>query len=124
MTIELVMRRLPGRLSIATQPPVDAIVSVDNSMIGKAPYGPVELQPGEHSVSVQADRYLPFADVINMVGLGREELLSVQLVRRWSNVEFNSEPAAHLRPRSGDCCVFCSYGTVKCPPIQADSGCV
>lgn len=25
---------------------------------------------------------------------------------------------AVLRPQPGDCCVFCSYGTVKCPPIQ------
>jgi hypothetical protein len=25
---------------------------------------------------------------------------------------------ARLRPKSGDCCVFCSYGTVKCPPMQ------
>jgi hypothetical protein len=25
---------------------------------------------------------------------------------------------ATLRPKSGDCCVFCSYGTVPCPPIQ------
>lgn len=24
-----------------------------------------------------------------------------------------------LRPKAGDCCVFCSYGTNKCPPIQA-----
>lgn len=24
-----------------------------------------------------------------------------------------------LRPKAGDCCVFCSYGTVPCPPIQA-----
>ena len=23
-----------------------------------------------------------------------------------------------LRPKKGDCCVFCSYGTVPCPPIQ------
>ena len=23
-----------------------------------------------------------------------------------------------LRPLAGDCCVFCSYGTVACPPIQ------
>jgi hypothetical protein len=23
-----------------------------------------------------------------------------------------------LRPRAGDCCVFCSYGSVPCPPIQ------
>ncbi|MEP6891355.1 MAG: GDCCVxC domain-containing (seleno)protein [Nitrospirota bacterium] len=23
-----------------------------------------------------------------------------------------------LRPMSGDCCVFCSYGSVPCPPVQ------
>ncbi|WP_321790316.1 GDCCVxC domain-containing (seleno)protein [Burkholderia pyrrocinia] len=23
-----------------------------------------------------------------------------------------------LRPLPGDCCVFCSYGSTKCPPIQ------
>jgi hypothetical protein len=23
-----------------------------------------------------------------------------------------------LRPRPGDCCVFCSYGSVKCPSRQ------
>ncbi|HEX9610476.1 MAG TPA: GDCCVxC domain-containing (seleno)protein [Gemmatimonadales bacterium] len=26
-----------------------------------------------------------------------------------------------LRPRPGDCCVFCSYGSVKCPPRQHDA---
>lgn len=25
---------------------------------------------------------------------------------------------AVLRPKSGDCCVYCSYGTVPCPPVQ------
>ena len=28
-----------------------------------------------------------------------------------------------LRPKPGDCCVFCSYGSVKCPPMQARQGC-
>ncbi|WP_041394370.1 GDCCVxC domain-containing (seleno)protein [Photobacterium profundum] len=23
-----------------------------------------------------------------------------------------------LKPKQGDCCVYCSYGTVPCPPIQ------
>ena len=27
-----------------------------------------------------------------------------------------------LRPRLGDCCVFCSFGSVKCPPIQGQTG--
>jgi hypothetical protein len=28
-----------------------------------------------------------------------------------------------LRPKAGDCCVFCSYGTVRCPPMQSPHGC-
>lgn len=23
-----------------------------------------------------------------------------------------------LKPKPGDCCVYCSYGTVPCPPVQ------
>lgn len=25
-----------------------------------------------------------------------------------------------LRPKEGDCCIFCSYGSVPCPPIQRE----
>ena len=25
---------------------------------------------------------------------------------------------AILRPNEGDCCVYCSFGSVPCPPIQ------
>ena len=25
---------------------------------------------------------------------------------------------AHMKPKMGDCCVYCSYGSVPCPPIQ------
>jgi hypothetical protein len=27
-----------------------------------------------------------------------------------------------LRPKAGDCCVFCSYGSVPCPPVQLRGG--
>ncbi|HEX3339553.1 MAG TPA: GDCCVxC domain-containing (seleno)protein [Pseudolabrys sp.] len=29
--------------------------------------------------------------------------------------------AVKLKP--GDCCVFCPYGSVPCPPVQAGSCC-
>jgi formylglycine-generating enzyme required for sulfatase activity len=92
-TVEVSMRRLPGRLSVITDPVVDAVVSIDSSTVGTAPFGPAELQPGEHSVSVRADRFLPFGDVISIPGLGKHEELFVQIVPRWSNVEIVSEPA-------------------------------
>ena len=28
-----------------------------------------------------------------------------------------------LKPKKGDCCVYCSYGTVACPPIQLNQDC-
>lgn len=28
-----------------------------------------------------------------------------------------------LKPKGKDCCVYCSYGTVACPPIQLDQNC-
>jgi hypothetical protein len=28
-----------------------------------------------------------------------------------------------LKPLEGDCCVYCSYGSIKCPPIQAEKNC-
>lgn len=27
---------------------------------------------------------------------------------------------AVLRPKRGDCCVYCSYGSAPCPPVQAE----
>jgi hypothetical protein len=29
-----------------------------------------------------------------------------------------SRCAAVLRPQEGDCCIFCSYGSQPCPPMQ------
>ena len=28
-----------------------------------------------------------------------------------------------LRPKLGDCCVYCSHGSVACPPVQSASSC-
>jgi hypothetical protein len=33
------------------------------------------------------------------------------------------ECQALLRPKAGDCCVFCSYGSVACPPMQQGDAC-
>lgn len=27
---------------------------------------------------------------------------------------------AILKPKKGDCCVYCSYGTERCPPMQSE----
>ena len=29
----------------------------------------------------------------------------------------------NLKPKERECCVYCSYGSVKCPPIQKGESC-
>jgi len=101
MVVELSMRKKPGRLTVKVEPPVDAIVTINESQVGKAPLGPVELQPGEHSIKVQSERFLPFSGIVAIPGLDRSESLSVQLVPRWAEVTIESEPAG-ARILAGD----------------------
>jgi hypothetical protein len=28
-----------------------------------------------------------------------------------------------IKPKPGDCCVYCSYGSEKCPPVQSGNKC-
>lgn len=95
-TFELALRKLPGYLSIITNPPVDAIVTIDDGIVGQAPYGPIELQPGAHAIAVSADRYLPFADLLDIPGLGRRDEVQVQLIPRWANIDVSTEPSGAI----------------------------
>ena len=92
MTLELRMRKKPGRLLVQVEPPVDAIVTVNGSQVGKAPFGPVELEPGEHSIKVESERFLPFMGMVTIPGLDLDENYSIQLVPKWAEVRIESEP--------------------------------
>jgi formylglycine-generating enzyme required for sulfatase activity len=101
MTVEISMRKLPGFVTVATDPPTEAVVTINESRVGPAPFGPIELQPGEHGISVRAERFLPFEGVVAVPGLGQHEQVSVHLVRRWANVEIDSQPTG-ARILAGD----------------------
>ena len=92
MTLRLAMRKKPGRLHVQVEPEVEAIVTVNQSQVGKAPFGPVELEPGNHMIEIESERFLPFKGVVDMPGLDKDEYYSVQLVPRWAEVRIESEP--------------------------------
>lgn len=92
-TVLVELRRLPGQLTVLTDPLVDAIITVDDTRVGRAPFGPIELEPGTHSVTVSADRFLPYTQRLPVPGLGLYQQLEVQLVPLWAEVEISSNPA-------------------------------
>jgi hypothetical protein len=48
-------------------------------------------------------------------GFAKAELMPTEACQ-WFYVCTNCH--AKLRPKDGGCCVFCSYGSVPCPPVQ------
>ncbi len=86
----LTLVKLPGVLSI--QVPVAAQVSIDGNEAGAAP-GEFELQPGTHTIGINAPRYQPFTATVEVEGLGNKQTLEAPLVPAWANVTVTSEPA-------------------------------
>ncbi len=48
-------------------------------------------------------------------GLSKEEVMPVDACIHFYTCSFCK---TLLIPKKDDCCVFCSYGSVSCPPIQ------
>lgn len=50
-------------------------------------------------------------------GLSKVEIMPVDACLHFYTCSFCK---TLLNPKKGDCCVFCSYGSVSCPPIQIE----
>ncbi len=92
-TVTIELRKLPGQLVVNTANADDAVVTVDGTLVGPAPFGPLELQPGAHTVSIRAENFLPYDHLLQVPGRGLLQELEVQLVPRWAPVSFATEPA-------------------------------
>jgi hypothetical protein len=53
-------------------------------------------------------------------GYQKEEIMPVDACQYFYECE---QCKAKLKPKAGDCCVFCSYGNFSCPSVQEDENC-
>ncbi len=53
-------------------------------------------------------------------GFGKEETMPTDACQFFYEC---TRCKALLKPNPGDCCVLCSFGSVKCPPIQEQRCC-
>ncbi|HEY6641582.1 PEGA domain-containing protein [Povalibacter sp.] len=86
----LALVKLPGYLTIDL--PVAAQVSIDGKENVAAP-GEFELQPGSHTIAINAPRYQPFTGSVDVEGLGKKQIFTAALVPAWADVTVTSEPA-------------------------------
>lgn len=87
------MEKLPGRVSILTEPAEGVAVLVDNQSLGSTPLASVEVAAGSHRLSLRKERYLEVDTEIEVVGMGEEQEMVFTLQPAWAEVSLSSEPA-------------------------------
>jgi hypothetical protein len=74
------------------------------------------------TVSLAVDAHLTLQSVLTCPNCGHSttETMPTDACVRFHECAGCGE---RLKPLSGDCCVFCSYGSVVCPPKQQGDDC-
>ncbi|MFZ8964992.1 MAG: PEGA domain-containing protein [Steroidobacteraceae bacterium] len=85
------LERLPGRLEVETGG-VRARLVVDGRLAGELP-GTLEVAAGTREVLVEADRYLPHRETVDILGGGETQQLIVALTPSFAPVRIESAPA-------------------------------
>lgn len=91
-TIRLTLEKLPGRITLRTEP-VAARLQVDGKDIGQSNAAPIEIAAGLRRLRVEAERFLPLEQDLEVEGLGKEQSLSLRLAPGWGRYPLDTEPA-------------------------------
>ncbi|MEJ2759965.1 MAG: PEGA domain-containing protein [Gammaproteobacteria bacterium] len=79
------LQRLPGHLAVSSTPVQGAGVYIDGELRGSTPVTVDGLEHGRHQVRIQADRYLPFRQAVEIEGLDHTQTVQAHLDPAWSD---------------------------------------
>ena len=89
--VELVLKPLPGLLSIESDPP-GARVLIDGEEVGTTPLSALPVEAGEHQLALELPRYLPLEQALEITGRQLPQDLTLTLDPAWAEVTINSQP--------------------------------
>lgn len=88
-----VLEKLPGKVTISSQPVTGARVFVDGTPLGETPMNGVEIAGGDHLLRLEKERYLPLEQQLVVTGGGEQQAVVVELLPGWGTVTLTSAPA-------------------------------
>jgi len=92
-SVALDLIKLPGLVTLTTEPDVAAEVRVDGVVLGTTPLADAEIVPGRHRLEFSAQRYLSEVRELNVVGGGERQSLAAVLTPNWAPITVSSEPS-------------------------------
>ncbi len=89
--VELALEKLPGRVFV-TSAPVAGRVLVDGVDAGATNGEALRLAAGEHTIRVEAERYLPHEQTLAVEGMDTEQTLALTLAPGWGTYRVETVP--------------------------------
>lgn len=90
--IELTLEKLPGVVTIRSEPEIGAEVLVDGVAVGTTPVEDATIKPGVHQIELSAPRYLSAARELDVAGAGERQELTVALTPDFAVVSLRTDP--------------------------------
>ncbi len=87
-----VMQPLPGNLKVDVTDVDQATVFIDGIEQGNVPITLKSLDAGTYQIRIEAERYFPYAEDIEIEGKDKTQELNIKLLPAWTKVEFVSNP--------------------------------
>ncbi|MDP1932898.1 MAG: PEGA domain-containing protein [Gammaproteobacteria bacterium] len=91
------LRELPGIVSFEATGVSGglsgALVALNGAELGRIPLRDIELEPGEYELTITADRYFPYTEMITVPGRAAVTQFSAQMQQAWGEVSLSTEPA-------------------------------
>ena len=92
---EILLQPLPGRITLISTPE-GATVFVDGEAIGATPLTDVPIEAGERQLRLEAPRYKPLDQALEVTGRSVQQNLSLNLDPAWAEVSLTTEPAGAI----------------------------
>ena len=86
------MTKLPGLVTISSDPVTGAQVEIDGTPTGETPLKDIEIEAGNHTLRVVADRYQPHEQKIDVLGMRQSQNIDVTLLPGWGTLLVASRP--------------------------------
>ena len=87
------LAKLPGIVTITSAPIDGARVLIDGVDVGTTPLADLDVEPGTHTLTLSAERYLDASQTIEIEGRRQRQEFSSRLNPAWATVSFTTVPA-------------------------------
>jgi formylglycine-generating enzyme required for sulfatase activity len=91
--IPLKLKKLPGVVTLTTEPEATAHVVLDGMPLGETPLKDAQIEPGVHRLELSADRFLPQVVEIDVRGAAEQQSVVAKLTPNWAPVSIATQPA-------------------------------